>query len=281
MLGRRSLNHDLISLESAPTFKTSKSSKPTRIDNLSENLDQVNEVPKSLNEYFNPSSGIELFENLICMYDINPGVFQILPNLNENTYDHLQEFLKICHTDKDLKNEINEINKKLEKLLSSQGELKPIGTILSLGDRSIRYPKGLIEDFIINIEGCYFLVDFLVLDMMPPENSKESAIILGRPFLPTASANINCATRIVDIYGGGHHILLNVFKAARFAKEEDEGEEYDLEDHFIYPISDKKTIFTCSFGTFAFTKMPFGLCNALITFQRCMMSLFSDMLSDF
>lgn len=33
--------------------------------------------------------------------------------------------------------------------------------------------------------------------------------------------------------------------------------------------------FTCPFGTFAYRKMPFGLCNAQRTFQRCMISIFS------
>ena len=40
----------------------------------------------------------------------------------------------------------------------------------------------------------------------------------------------------------------------------------------------EKTTFTCPFGTFAFRKMPFGLCNAPRTFQRCMMRIFSDMI---
>ena len=40
----------------------------------------------------------------------------------------------------------------------------------------------------------------------------------------------------------------------------------------------EKTTFTCPFGTFAFSKMPFGLCNAPETFQRCMMGIFSDMI---
>ena len=39
----------------------------------------------------------------------------------------------------------------------------------------------------------------------------------------------------------------------------------------------EKTTFMCPYGTFAFRRMPFGLCNALGTFQCCMMAIFSDM----
>ena len=46
----------------------------------------------------------------------------------------------------------------------------------------------------------------------------------------------------------------------------------------IHPDDQEKTTFTCPFGTFAYRRMPFGLCNAPSTFQRCMMAIFSDML---
>ncbi|CAA7392272.1 unnamed protein product [Spirodela intermedia] len=47
---------------------------------------------------------------------------------------------------------------------------------------------------------------------------------------------------------------------------------------YINPLDQEKTTFTCPFSTFAFKRMPFGLCNALTTFQRCILSIFSDMI---
>jgi hypothetical protein len=43
----------------------------------------------------------------------------------------------------------------------------------------------------------------------------------------------------------------------------------------------ENTTFTCPFGTFAYRRMPFGLCNAPATFQKCMLSIFSDMVERF
>ncbi|CAN6695308.1 unnamed protein product [Malus baccata var. baccata] len=44
----------------------------------------------------------------------------------------------------------------------------------------------------------------------------------------------------------------------------------------IAPDDQEKTTFTCPFGAFAYRRMPFGFCNAPATFQRCMVSIFSD-----
>ena len=46
--------------------------------------------------------------------------------------------------------------------------------------------------------------------------------------------------------------------------------EITAEDH-------EKTTFTCPFGTYAYRRIPFSLCNAPTTFQRCMLNIFSDM----
>src|SRR3954466_11483485 len=46
----------------------------------------------------------------------------------------------------------------------------------------------------------------------------------------------------------------------------------------VNPEDHEKTAFTCPFGIFAYRRMPFGLCNAPATFQRCMQAIFDDML---
>ena len=57
---------------------------------------------------------------------------------------------------------------------------------------------------------------------------------------------------------------------------------YSCYDQIAIALEDQeKTTFTCPYGTYAFKRMPFGLCNAPATFQRCMMSIFSDLVEGF
>ncbi|XP_034672614.1 uncharacterized protein LOC117904214 [Vitis riparia] len=73
------------------------------------------------------------------------------------------------------------------------GELKATTITLSLADRSIKVPRGVVEDVLVQVEKFYYPVDFVVLDTEPLKKGMNSVpIILGRPFLATANALINC-----------------------------------------------------------------------------------------
>ncbi|KAL5574187.1 hypothetical protein UlMin_023784 [Ulmus minor] len=325
-------------------------------------------------------------------------------------------------------------------------QLKPTSMTLQLADRSVKIPRGVIEDVLIKVDKFYFPVDFIVLDTQPVENLKaQIPVILGRPFLATSNAIINCRNGVLKLSFGNMTVELNVFNVAHKGVEIDDlcdvnmietathdfflqmngndpfekclaqfGMNIDLDssisevnsllestplmdtekwkakiepflpiesthslsespqldlkplpetlkyaflgpsktlpksgitvvkneenelvptrvqtgsrvcidyrklnavtrkDHFPLPFIDQmlellaghayycfldgysgynqipiapedqeKTTFTCPFGTFAYRRMPFGLCNAPGTFQRCMMSIFSDMVERF
>ena len=56
---------------------------------------------------------------------------------------------------------------------------------------------------------------------------------------------------------------------------------YSRYNQIVIALEDQeKTTFTCPYGTFAFRRMPFGLYNVPATFQRCMMSIFSDLVEE-
>ena len=73
------------------------------------------------------------------------------------------------------------------------GELKPTKVTLQLADRSVKKPIGEIEDVLIRVGEFIFPVDFIVLETQPVNNlTSQIPLILGRPFLATSNALINC-----------------------------------------------------------------------------------------
>ena len=94
----------------------------------------------------------------------------------------------------------------------SLGELKPTTITLSLADRSVKIPKGIVEDVLVKIDKFYYPVDFVVLDTAPSSNEPNHVpIILGRPFLATANAIINCRNGIMQLTFGDMTLELNIF----------------------------------------------------------------------
>ena len=92
------------------------------------------------------------------------------------------------------------------------GELKPTNITLSLANRSVKIPKGIVEDVLVKIDKFYYAVDFVVLDTKPIANEPNHVpIILGRPFLATANAIINCWNGVMQLTFGNMTLELNIF----------------------------------------------------------------------
>ena len=109
------------------------------------------------------------------------------------------------------------------------GELKPTNITLSLVDRSVKIPKGIVEDVLVKVHKFYYLVDFVVLDIEPIASGPNHVpIIMGRPFLATSNAIINCRNGVMQLTFGNMTLELNIFHLSNKHKpEKGEGQEFD------------------------------------------------------
>ena len=111
------------------------------------------------------------------------------------------------------------------------GELKSTSITLSLVDRSLKFPRGIIEDVLIQINNFYYPVDFVVLDTEQGTSGLNYVpIILGRPFLAIANTLINCRSGVMQLTFGNMTIELNIFHSCKKhgTKEEKELKEAHL-----------------------------------------------------
>ena len=78
------------------------------------------------------------------------------------------------------------------------GELKLTTITLSLADRSVKIPKGIVEDVLVKVDKFYYPMDFVVLDTeLVATGASYVPIILERPFLATSNAIINCRNGVM------------------------------------------------------------------------------------
>ncbi|KAK5812003.1 hypothetical protein PVK06_027397 [Gossypium arboreum] len=107
---------------------------------------------------------------------------------------------------------------KMFKQLSLR-EPKPTRMSIQLADRSIKYPRGIIEDVLVKVDKFIFPIDFVVLDM---DEDVEVPLILGRPFLAIARAVIDVGDGKLVLRVGDEEIIFKIYDAIRFSKEQDD-----------------------------------------------------------
>ncbi|KAM3007821.1 hypothetical protein FF2_032034 [Malus domestica] len=90
------------------------------------------------------------------------------------------------------------------------GKLKNDGVIIQLADRSNAYPKGVVEDVLVQVNHLIFLADFYVLEMDESDHAPSLPILLGRPFMKTAQTKIDVAKGEVTMAFGGDMICFKI-----------------------------------------------------------------------
>ncbi|CAN6680231.1 unnamed protein product [Malus baccata var. baccata] len=92
-----------------------------------------------------------------------------------------------------------------------EGELKPTSNIIQLADRSITYPRRIIEDVIVKVDKLYLPADFMMLDM---DEDLTTPIILGRPFLATARTLIDVEAGTLTFRVKDQTVVFRLFEAS-------------------------------------------------------------------
>ena len=106
------------------------------------------------------------------------------------------------------------------------GVLKSTIITLSLADRTVKIPRGIVEDVLVKVDKFYYPVDFVVLDTEPvTEGTNQVPIILGRPYFSTSNAIINCRNGVMQLTFGNMTLELNIFHIGSKHKSTKEQEQ--------------------------------------------------------
>ena len=90
----------------------------------------------------------------------------------------------------------------------------------------MKIPKGIVEDVLLKVDKFYYPLDFVVLDTEPiAESINQVPIILGRPFLATSNAIINCQNRVMQLTFRNMMLELNIFHLSNKDKPTEDEEQ--------------------------------------------------------
>ena len=106
------------------------------------------------------------------------------------------------------------------------GELKKDGVIIQLADRSNAYPKGVLEDVLVQVNHLIFPAGFYILDMEDSAHAKPLPLLLGRPFMKTARTKIDVFKGTLTMEFDGEVIDFNISETMR----------YPVDDHSCFSI---------------------------------------------
>ena len=119
------------------------------------------------------------------------------------------------------------------------GELDPIIITLQLADRSVKIPRGIVKDVLVQVDKFYFPMDFVLLDTQSVVNQgTQFLVILGRPFLATANAIIQCRGGLMTLSFGNMTVNMNIFNVIKEMGDEYEVCEVNMVDSVVHKYLD-------------------------------------------
>jgi hypothetical protein len=113
------------------------------------------------------------------------------------------------------------------------GELKPTSITLLLAHRYVKVPRGIIEDVLVQVDKFIYPMDFIVLDTQPVEACNLNPVILGRPFLTTSNALINCRNGLMKLSFGNMTLEMTIFNIYKQPRDDNDLQEVDFIEKLV------------------------------------------------
>ncbi|XP_074315514.1 uncharacterized protein LOC141651712 [Silene latifolia] len=133
----------------------------------------------------------------------DPGIFTIPCSIGEKSFTHAML---------DLGASINVMPNALYETLGLP-PLNKTDVVIQLADRSNIYPKGMVEDVLVEVDHLTFPADFYVLDM--EADSRATPILLGRPFMKTSKTKIDVSNGNLTMEFDIKKLTYNIYDAMR------------------------------------------------------------------
>ena len=90
--------------------------------------------------------------------------------------------------------------------------------VIQMADRTVAYPRGIMENILVKVDNLYFPVDFVIMDM---EEDRKVPIILWRPFLATSHALIDMARGKLTLRVGEEEANFSLEDTMKYSYDED------------------------------------------------------------
>jgi len=114
------------------------------------------------------------------------------------------------------------------------GELKPNSVTLLFANRYVKMSRGIVEDVLVQFDKFIYPMDFIVLDTQPVEACNSFPVILGRLFLATSNALINCRNGLVKLSFGNMTLEMNIFNICKQPRDNNDLQEVDFTEKLVH-----------------------------------------------
>jgi hypothetical protein len=95
-------------------------------------------------------------------------------------------------------------------------------------------PRGIVEDVLVQVDKFIYHVDFIVLDTQPVEACNLIPVILGRPFLATSNALINCRNGLMKLSFENMTLKMNIFNICKQPRDDNDLQEVDFIEKLVH-----------------------------------------------